>query len=93
MSDDHRVPEWFVREFMAHRHFIAAHTINVVARKDGKEYSLEGDWLKRFIPTIHLESLMWRCPKCKIINSHMEQQCIMCGYKRDTTTNPGDPNE
>lgn len=40
------VPPHFVREFMAHRHFWAAHKIDIVARKDGKEYRLEGDWLK-----------------------------------------------
>jgi len=41
-----RIPASFVREFMAHRHFWAAHEIDIVARKDGKEYRLEGDWLK-----------------------------------------------
>jgi hypothetical protein len=39
-------PDWFVRRFMEHRHFYAAHKIDIVARKDGKEYRLEGDWLK-----------------------------------------------
>jgi hypothetical protein len=45
----YEVPESFVREFMKHRHFWAAHEINIVARKDGKEYQLEADWLKPFI--------------------------------------------
>ena len=43
------VPESFRREFMAHRHFWAAKDIDIIARKDGKEYRLEADWLKPFI--------------------------------------------
>lgn len=46
MSREPLIPEWFVRQFMAHRHFWAAHEIDIVARKDGQEYRLEGDWLK-----------------------------------------------
>lgn len=43
------VPEAFISEFMAHRHFWAAKDMDIVARKDGKEYRLEADWLKPFI--------------------------------------------
>lgn len=46
------IPESFIAEFMAHRHFHAAKTIDIIARKDGKEYHIEGDWLKPFIASL-----------------------------------------
>lgn len=46
------VPEGFIKEFMAHRHFWAAKDIDIVARKDGREYRLEGDWLKEFVKIV-----------------------------------------
>ena len=43
------IPDGFLKEFMAHRHFWAARNIDIVARKDGREYRLEGDWLKELV--------------------------------------------
>jgi hypothetical protein len=45
-------PPWFTEQFLASRHFTAAHTIDIIARKDGREYSLEGDWLKPFVAAL-----------------------------------------
>jgi len=47
MKIEIEIPDFVVREFNAHRHFWAAHEIDIVARKDGREYRLEADWLKQ----------------------------------------------
>jgi hypothetical protein len=41
MTREPLIPAWFVQHFLAHRHFWAAHEIDIVARKDGQEYRLE----------------------------------------------------
>jgi len=47
MKIEIEIPDFVVREFNALRHFWAAHEIDIVARKDGREYRLEADWLKQ----------------------------------------------
>lgn len=53
----------------------SAHTIDIVARKDGKDYYLEGDWIKAL-----LARGTWKCSHCgRVEPIEREVKCWHCG--------------